>query len=290
LTKKLATRVLLSEDEAAALAKRLRLPGAKLGPLEVERVLDQPARGAPAVTIEDLPPAEAGKTLKRPVLITLTAIALVPLALALVVAIGLGIYIGLYWSELGAAAKEAAVAVALTALVAGFMLSVRYGDGLAIRVQQRLLAATVRQRPSALVQPDDPDAVYVGIVPRENWGRVMLDTATDNGLLKIDPRRRELLFEGDQQRWRIPAESILSCELDQYALGGQPQPNEYNIIPLVVLRVNRDAKVWEAPLSPMRITLTRPTIEARRRRCRALYKQIQEELLDRRSRCSRPGK
>src|SRR5207248_9419848 len=141
-----------------------------------------------------------------------------------------------------------------------------------------LLAATVRQRPSALVQPDDPDAVYVGIVPRENWGRVMLDTATDNGLLKIDPRRGELLFEGDQQRWRIPAASILSCELDQYALGGQPQPSEYNIIPLVVLRVNRDAKVWEAPLSPMRTTLTRPTIEARRRRCDELYRRIQEEL------------
>lgn len=281
LTKKLATRVMLTADEAAALAEQLRLPGAKLGPLDVEPVLDQPAGGAPAVAIEDLAPDEAGKTLTRSVLLTLTIIALMPLALALVLAVGLGVYIGLHWSDLGTAAKADAAAVAGAGLIGGLFLTVRYGDGISARIQQRMLAATLRKRPSTLVQPDDPDAMYVGVVPRENWGRVMLDTATDNGLIKIDPRRRELLFEGDRQRWRIPAASIVSCDLDQYGLGGPPQPNEYNVIPLVVLRANRDGKVWEAPLSPLRTTLSRPTIEARRRRCRELHRHIRGELLDR---------
>jgi hypothetical protein len=281
LTKKLATRVLLTADEAAALAEQLRLPGAKLGPLDVEPVLDQPAGGTPAVAIEDLPQAEAGKTLTRSTLLTLTIIALMPLALALILAVGLGVYIGLHWSDLGTAAKADAAAVAGAGLIGGLFLTVRYGDGISARIQQRMLAATLRKRPNTLVQPDDPDAMYVGVVPRENWGRVMLDTATDNGLIRIDPRRRELLFEGDRQRWRIPAASIVSCDLDQYGLGGPPQPNEYNVIPLVVLRVNRDGKVWEAPLSPLRTTLSRPTIEARRRRCRELHQHIREELLDR---------
>ena len=262
------------------LAERVRLPGAKLGPLDVEPVFDQPIRGAPAVAIEDLPPAEAGKTLTRSILITLTIIALMPLALALVLAVGLGVYLGLHWSDLGIAAKAAAVAVAGAGLIGALFLTVRYGDGISARLRQRMLAATLRKRPSALVQPDDPDAMYVGIVPRENWGRVMLDTATDNGLMRIDPRRRELLFEGDRQRWRIPAASIVSCDLDQYALGGPPQPSQYNVIPLVILRANRDGKVWEAPLSPQRTTLSRPTIEARRRRCRELQQQIREELLN----------
>jgi hypothetical protein len=277
-SRRLATRVRLSADEAMALAERLRPPGAKFGVLDVEPVLDPPRPGAATAAIEDLPPAEAGKVLNGRVVAALTVLTLAPLALALGFAVALGVYVGLHWSQLGGWAKEGAAALALAGLVAAVTLIVRYGDGLATRIQQRLLAAAVRQRPGTLVHPDDPDAVYVGVVPRKNWGRVLLENSTDIGLLKIDPGCRELLFEGDRQRWRIPAGSIQSCELEEHAIG-PPDPNENNVFPLAVLRVNRDGSIWEAPLSPMRTTLSRPTAAAKRRRCRELRQRVRTELL-----------
>jgi hypothetical protein len=276
----LATRVRLSADEATALAERLRLPGASFGVLEVEPVLDAPRRAAPAAVIEDLPPAEAGKVLNRRVFAALTVIALGPLALGVVVALGLGVYVGVHWSDLGGLARAGAAAVALAGLVAALRFTMHYGDYLPARIQQRLCAAAIRRRPGALVRPDDPDAVYVSVVPRKNWGRLMLEECTDIGLLKIDPARRELLFEGDRQRWRIPTDSIHSCELEEYSIG-QPTPSEINVHPVAVLRVNRDGVLWEAPLCPARTTVHRPSAEAKRSRCRQLRQRVRTELLGR---------
>jgi hypothetical protein len=275
---KLATRVRLTADEAAVLAERLRPPAAKFGLLDVQPVAEAPRQAAPAAAIEDLPPADAGKVLNKRVFAVLTVIALGPLALALLVAVGLGIFVAVFWSDLGGAAKAGAAVIAVAGLVAALAFTVQYGDFIPSRIQQRLLAAAVRQRPGALVQPDDPDVLYVGVVPRENWGRVMLETSTDIGLLKIDARRRELLFEGDKQRWRIPADSIESCELEEYLIG-VPDPNERNVFVLAVLRVRRDGGTWEAPLSPMRVAAGRLTAEAKRRRCGKLRQRVRKELL-----------
>jgi hypothetical protein len=187
--------------------------------------------------------------------------------------------VGLEWSTLELGAKAAAAGIVLGGLVAALTYTVQYGEYIPTRIQQRLCATAVRQRPRALLDPDDPDALYVGVVPRENWGRVMLETSTDLGLLKIDRGRRELLFEGDRQRWRIPADSIESCDVEEYVIG-PPDPNENNVFPLAVLRVKRDGGVWEAPLSPMRTTAHRPTAEAKRQRCRQLSRRIRKELLD----------
>jgi hypothetical protein len=275
---RLATRVRLTGDEAFALAERLRLPGAGFGALDVVPVLDQPRRAAPAAAIEDLPPDGAGQVLNRRVIVALLVLAVAPLELALLVAVGLGVAVGLYWSDLPGEAKLGAAGVALAGLVAGCVLTVRYGDGVVARIQRRLLAAAVRQRPGALVHPDDPDAVCVGVVPRKNWGRLMLEAAEDVGLLKIDPGRRELLFEGVRQRWRIPGDSIESCELEEFTIG-PPGPNKNNVFLLAVLRVSRDGGVWEAPLRPTQTTLRQPTAEARHQRCRQLRRRVREELL-----------
>ena len=137
---------------------------------EVEPVVEQPRRAAPAAAIEDLPPDEAGKVLNRRVFVLLTVIALAPLVLALLVAVGLGVYVGLNWSDLGVVAKAFAAVGAVAGLAGALAFTVLYAEYLPTRIQQRLLAAAVRQRPGALVQPDDADAVYVGVVPRRNWG------------------------------------------------------------------------------------------------------------------------
>jgi hypothetical protein len=276
--RKLATRVRLTADEALALAEKLRPPGAGFGALNVLPVPDEPRRAAPAAAIEDLPPDAAARVLNRRVLTALLVLGLVPLELALLLAVGLGVGVGLHWTDLGGGAKAGAAAAALAGLVAGFVLTARYGDGLMMGIRRRWLAAAIRQRPGALVEPDDPDAVYVVVVPRQNWGKVMLENCQDVGLLKTDPGRRELLFEGVRQRWRIPADSIESCELEEYSVG-PPGPNNTNVFLLAVLRVGRDGGTWEAPLRPTQTTLLAPTAEAKRQRCRQLRKRIRKELL-----------
>ena len=74
-------------------------------------------------------------------------------------------------------------------------------------------------RVDRLVQPDDPETEFVDVIPREHWGAAMLETATDIGLFKIDHSHRELLFEGDSKRYRIPFVAVTACQVEEYALG-----------------------------------------------------------------------
>jgi hypothetical protein len=67
------------------------------------------------------------------------------------------------------------------------------------------------RRTGCLVQPSDADALFVEIVPKLNWGKMVLESASDVGSLRVDKRRREILFEGNKERWRIPAAATVSA-------------------------------------------------------------------------------
>ncbi len=66
----------------------------------------------------------------------------------------------------------------------------------------------------AIVRPDDSGAVYVEIVPRENWSTLTPDRASDGGFVRADSQTGELLFEGVKQRYRIAGFAIASCEVE----------------------------------------------------------------------------
>jgi hypothetical protein len=102
------------------------------------------------------------------------------------------------------------------------------------------------RRPNCTVDPNDPEALFVEIVPKLNWGRMMLDNASDVGFLVLDRRRKEILFEGDKERWRIPAESITHCGLEVYVQG--QGTHAATKIFFVVLRAQRSGEFWEAPI------------------------------------------
>jgi hypothetical protein len=110
-------------------------------------------------------------------------------------------------------------------------------------------------RPDKLVEPSDPDALFVEVVLRENWPRnqFMLEPAIDVGFLRIDVDRQVLLFEGDKERYIVPAASILSCEVEQmqtatYVVAGQPRTRTDPRY-AAVLRANRFDGPWEAALA-----------------------------------------
>jgi hypothetical protein len=79
----------------------------------------------------------------------------------------------------------------------------------------------VRDRPDRVVDPDEPDVLFVEVVPRENWKKLKLETATDVGFLTVDEQRRQVRFEGDQERLIIPYASIRSCEVEWIYIGGE---------------------------------------------------------------------
>ena len=83
------------------------------------------------------------------------------------------------------------------ALAAGFGVLVCWKnvDFFNMRLGYRLTRKALEFRPSAVVDPDDPDAVYVDFVPREQWTRIVCDHPSDVGFCKIDTRSGESMPE-----------------------------------------------------------------------------------------------
>jgi hypothetical protein len=114
----------------------------------------------------------------------------------------------------------------------------------------RKTRAEFSRRLQHLVDPNDPEALFTEVVPKLNWGGTMLESASDIGFLKVDARRREILFEGDKQRFRIPAEAITYCALEFFVEG--KGSHAATKIYYVVLRANRPNEFWEVPLRERR--------------------------------------
>ena len=113
------------------------------------------------------------------------------------------------------------------------------------RYYRRLFRRQLAERNDALVTFNEPEVCFIEIIPRTNWGKAALENAADMGLLAVDWRRRELRFEGDRERWRIPAEAITNCTVELTA-GPAGQGGRY----ITVLRARLPAGEWEWPLAP----------------------------------------
>ncbi len=129
------------------------------------------------------------------------------------------------------------------------------------------------RRPKCLVDPNDPDALFVEIVPKLNWGKLMLEMASDVGYFKVDQGRREILFEGDKERFRLPADAITYCGIE-FFVEGQGSHAATKIY-YVVIRANRPNEFWEVPI---RERLGAGKFRSRRRRKSAerILRLIQE--------------
>jgi hypothetical protein len=76
----------------------------------------------------------------------------------------------------------------------------------------RRLRREIALRPDPLVDPRDPDSLYVSLIPRESFAKVQLTMSSDLLLMRIDERGRRLVMEGDCDRYRIPGGAIAACE------------------------------------------------------------------------------
>jgi hypothetical protein len=90
-----------------------------------------------------------------------------------------------------------------------------------VQYYRRVIARQAGERLDPLFPPDDPGAVYVEVVPRRAWtDRSARRKLSDGGLLLIDGDSPALLYEGDRQRYVIPAAAVLRCEIEELIIGG----------------------------------------------------------------------
>jgi hypothetical protein len=251
----------LNPDEIAALGSRFKIFESVAGRAAVAALQPEvPASSANAPTgpVADIKPVEpdyAGKVLTKRNAAVATALIFAGL-LSLFGGLGIMLWGGMTAfpdknspQDVPPAKKAAGIALltlggltfAGTALF--FLINPTY---LGNRFILRKVREEFSRRPKCLVDPNDPDALFVEIVPKLNWGRMTLETASDLGFLKLDPRRKEILFEGDKERFRIPAEAITYCAVE-FFIEGQGSHAATKIY-FVVLRANRPNDFWEAPI------------------------------------------
>jgi hypothetical protein len=160
-----------------------------------------------------------------------------------VASLGIGWAGGAMKSPVPLPASLAIAIVSVLVVIACAVVGLRNPSYFGNRYLRARAARVLRRRPHRLVDPDDRDAFFVDIVPRKNWYRLMLENAEDIGFVKIDFTRRQLLFEGDHHRYRIPADAIESATVEQFA------PGQGSIVFFaLVVRAQVAGAPWEAPI------------------------------------------
>jgi len=138
---------------------------------------------------------------------------------------------------------------------------------------RRISEKNIGRRRDAIVKPGS-DAAWVDIIPRENWDRMMFENASDIGFVVVDTQRKEIRFEGDKERYRIPARAIQSCELVKSCLAKNASRKAIGSW-IVLVRAYDGQKIWEAPFAP-RFVSGRSNDKRKLVVAQSLQKQIQD--------------
>jgi hypothetical protein len=165
----------------------------------------------------------------------------------------------------------------LVLFLGGLWFTLRFGNFLPAHYLRAVARSVIELRPGALFNPRDAEAVCVDVIPRANWGKPMVRTASDMGLLKVDTLSRSLLFEGDQERWRIPAASLISAEVESYRPASHVEGQQGGeIYYLTVIRANVGGQVWEGAVSKFHTELRPKTNRLREANAIAIRDSIRE--------------
>jgi hypothetical protein len=241
----------------------------------------QPAPAAMPFTtarIERLGEGEAGQILTPGRLRLSVFMALGPLVVLLVVGLGACGYV-VYRAKFLNAAVSAADGLAaiggMGLIMFGFWFTNRFGNLVPMRWLRAVARSTLEMRPNAVLDPRDPEAEFVEVIPRTNWGKSMTRQSIDTGLLKVDELSRTVLFEGDQERWRIPAASLISADVESYRPASYVEGQQGGEVYFVtVIRANVGGEIWEAPVSKNHVELRPKTNRLRERNALLLRDRI----------------
>ncbi len=261
--KMLLRQILVSPDEVPALLTRFtsleKIAGTTAAQALQELRVEIKSNSSTKVAAEVKPvdPAYAGKVLTTKTGLICTAYSLLGIV-GVFGPIGLG-FLGGYLafpdhppaagvSAMAKLSGEFLIGLAILIFIANFVMLFLFPDFFATRYLYNLALREFKRRTHPLVNPADPTALFVQIIPRANWAKMKLIDASDIGFLRVDPQRNELLFEGDKEFYRIPATAITSCDIEIF-ISGEGTHGATKLY-RVVLQANHPSGIfWEAPFA-----------------------------------------
>jgi hypothetical protein len=170
------------------------------------------------------------------------------------------------------------IAGAIAVVVIYGSLDVRYAHVFPNRYLNWRVRSILRNRPDRLIEPDDQAACLVEVIPRENWHRIMLTSATDWGLIASDRRQQRLVYEGVHERWSVPAASIAAMPVE-CAAPKMPDGRDGKVRTfLVVLKVHQGDQIIERPLHPLLLSFESRAFKRREAIALRLRKEIESGL------------
>ncbi len=139
---------------------------------------------------------------------------------------------------------------------------------------ERRLRREIGARPEKLVDPQDPESVFVSLIPRASFAKIQWTMASDVLLLKVDKKGRQLIMEGDSDRYRIPAGAISVCEPQCFFHPIDVKHDKQLWMVRLMIRVEQS---WQELLLSVNATRWDPTTNARRKeRAEDMCRQIEE--------------
>jgi hypothetical protein len=181
------------------------------------------------------------------------AIALGPLAVAVLSGIAGGLWLYFSWQGMPVMDRGLAIVVLGAGVVASFLWLLWAGQSLASRYLIQAAKQNLRLRAESLVNVNELELMPVEIFSRDTWKSPVVKSA-DFGFLWLDARSRCLLFEGNKQRWQIPAGAVRSCRIEEARVGPEEQDGG-DTRSFVVLAADLDGHPWEAPMVQTRTEL-----------------------------------
>lgn len=213
-----------------------------------------PSKDAPGAVIETLTGPHAGRALSPRSIAAVNVYTLLPLA---------GFFGGMLLALAGTKLPHATLplgsqsiplgiamfilGLAITAISA-YLAFARTGSS-ARAVYGRVLREEIAARPDAVLDPGDPQAVLVEIIPQDRIAVLTWENAADVGYMLVSPAARMIYVEGDKERYRIPFDALTDCRREDLTLnrGNHTEPKSF----LLLKGKLQDGRLFECPIFMM---------------------------------------
>lgn len=217
--------------------------------------------------------------LLTPVHITIQVIvALGPLLLSLIGAIIAGIYLYQNWDAVTAARKVAVGGGAAAAVIITFMYLMRIGQFIMAAYGIKMARGRMQLRANSPFAGTEDDLVTVELFDRESWTATICKSA-DFGFLRIDRSQRQLIFEGDKNRWNLPFGGIAGCRIEESIVGSEGNENAERRYYVVLETENVESGgPWEMGFVYTRTETGSDNAETRYARSHLLYMQLADAI------------
>jgi hypothetical protein len=204
------------------------------------------------------------------------AVALGPAVLSLIGLIAAGVYVAMGWKTLPLGTKLLAGGGAFAAFVVSVAWLIYIGQFIANKYAVGVGEKQLRLRVGSLYRGDETDLIPVEVFDRTAWTSV-LAKSIDFGFLQIDRPRRLLRFEGEKNRWEIPANALTTLRIEQSHVGSEANQNAEKRY-FVTLAAQHNGEPWEVGFTQTRTEIGSDGTAKRSARAQNLFREIASTL------------